>query len=79
MLIRLLDKLRIVRGVWLRDFEGDIYETWEIRGYDPFKPDCKHARVFPFMRVGRVTLNDDGTTGGRSSFITHWKYMSERS
>lgn len=69
MLIRLLDYLRIVRGVWLLDHDGDVTASYE--------------RVNPFgIRTARrfwhkVQLLDDGTCLW-VSYVKKWKYMRER-
>lgn len=71
-LVRLLDFFRIVRGIYLEDFEGEVYCTW-VRN-DPFN--TKMVRIYPFMRLGRVSLNPDGTVR-QPHYCKKWKYMHE--
>lgn len=74
-MVWLLNKLGLVKGIYLRDREGDVYKTW-IRK-NPFKDLEGNAHVYPFTRVGKVLLYKDGTTGGWSSYIKQWKYMDD--
>ena len=69
MLVRILHRLGIVRGVWLQDRWGKLYIT--IKRHDPFGDHWVH--VYPFLRIGRVVLNADGTCSSESStYIERW-------
>jgi hypothetical protein len=68
----LLTKLRIVKGVLLKDFDGEV--RYNIARRDPFDG-TMYASVYPFTGVGHVILNPDGTTGGNSIYIHNWKYL----
>lgn len=51
--------------IWLEDSWGELYLT--------IAHDDK-AFIYPFTRVGRLTLNSDHTTGGAGvSYIRYWK------
>jgi hypothetical protein len=68
MLVRILHKLGLVKGIWLEDCEGEIYTT--IKHKNPFGK--KWAYVYPFTKIGCVKLNEDGTCTGKSSYIKRW-------
>ena len=76
MIIRLLDRLGIVKGVYLEDCWGGVYETVANRKH-PFR-DAYTAHVYAFTGIGDVILNADGSTGGGSCYIRRWKWMRER-
>lgn len=71
MLIRLLNALGIIRGVWLLDFQGEEYLSIARQGHSG----GLWAYVYPFTRIGHVVLNDDKTCSGCSSYITKWGYL----
>jgi hypothetical protein len=66
--VTVLHKLGVWNGVVLTDYMGDEYYTYKRKG---FTTDI--AYTHPFARIGRVTLNDDGTTGGESIHIKSWR------
>lgn len=56
--------------VVLVDFEGQEYVVFRRKSHIPGKPDW--AYVYDYVCVGHVTLLQDGTTGGNSSYIHTW-------
>lgn len=75
-MIWLLDKLHIVRGVYLLDQWGEIRTTWIMN--DPFTPQgTLMAWIYPWTKVGRVCLLADGTVK-QPSYIKEWRWMSPR-
>lgn len=72
MIVRLLNYLGIVKGVYLRDRWGEVFITWERRN-----PWAFSAFKYPFMRIGQVTLEKDGKTGGEATHIKEWVYMDD--
>jgi len=71
-MIKLLHFLRIVKAVWLKDFQGKPYLTWKIK--NPFGG--YYAHVYPFMATGYVNLLKNGECSGESSYIKKWKDYS---
>jgi hypothetical protein len=59
--------------VWLRDFQNEVYLTKV--NYGPWG---KWAYVYPFLKIGNVSLNDDGTCGGKSSYVEKWKWARQK-
>ncbi len=51
---------------------GESYRTLERK-----TPFGKEAYVYWISSVGGVTLKEDGSTGGVSSYIKKWKYEKE--
>ena len=75
LLKKILHKLKIVKLVWLQDFDGQLYLTW-ITKTNPFddQPAC---HVHPFFSVGYVVLKPDGTCSGLNEtihYIEKWKW-----
>jgi len=70
IMIRILHKLGLVHGVFLEDFEGEIYKTWMIQS--PFGH--KYAYVYPFVKIGYVQLWGDGTCSS-TCYIERWRSM----
>jgi hypothetical protein len=71
VIIKILDALRIVRGVYLEScLDGQIFKTWERRHPITGRP-CAH--VYPFSKIGNVSLNSDGTIDGH--YCHRWAYM----
>lgn len=70
-MIKLLNFLGIVRGIYLEDDDHDVWATWETKS--PFVK--RGAYVYPLTRVRYVELLDDGTVGG-NIYVKRWKYMT---
>ena len=72
-MVRLLDFLGIVNGVFLLGSDGTVYPTWIKR--NPFG--IKTAHVYPFTKIGRVDLLADGEIdpSSPSSYIKKWMFM----
>lgn len=68
MLFKLLAIIRR-RIVWLQDYNGKAYRTWEIK-----TPFGFYAPVYPITNIGLVNLHPDGNTSGKSCYITKWVY-----
>ena len=71
MLLEIISFFTGRKIVYLEDFEGEVYKTIEER--NPFG--TRTAYIFPFVRVGCRTLNDDGTVS--NSYIKRWKYAKK--
>ena len=67
LFLKILAALHLVKLVWLKHYDDDV--SLGIKRKDGFNSYCY---VHPFVGVGYVKLNDDGTTEG-SSYIDEWK------
>lgn len=74
MLIRLLTWLGLVEGIILIDYMGDIYLSKTTKNY--FDENKKSAFVYPFAKIGHITLNPDGTVD--NSYIEQWRYLRKK-
>ena len=72
-MIRFLNWLGLVEGVYLQDCWGATYETFVSRR-SPFGVE---ANIYPFAGVGQVLLLPGGKTGGPSSYISEWRPMND--
>lgn len=70
-MVWILHKLGFVQGIRLIDCWGDDYRTFASKS----PTGRRFARVYPFTGVGGVTLHEDGTCSGRSSYIERWMPM----
>ena len=64
---KLLARLGVFELVWLSDFNGDT--RLRRKQHDGFGT----YACFMGLGIGRSTLNEDGTTGGESSYVKRWK------
>ena len=71
IIIRILHKLGVVKGIFLQDHTLEIYTT--IKKQNEFND--IYAHVYPFLKVGYVILNKDGTCSGPSIYIKKWLDM----
>jgi len=69
MLLRLLAWMGWLKLIWLQSYNGEIFLT--VKRKSPFGGHW--ANVYPIARIGRVTLNTDGTCEGVSCYIKHWR------
>lgn len=70
MIVEILNYFQIVRGIHLLDRNGEVHPSWERRN-----PWGANAYVYPILRMGCVTLNEDKTCSGEASYIKKWEYM----
>ena len=74
MLIRILNKLGLVTGIWLEDFQYEV--SYSILRTNPSGQ--KWAYKFPFIHISRWVLNDDGsidTEKSDHSYMRKWGYI----
>ena len=67
-MLRLLAKLRLIKLVWLNDFQGTKYLTVKRKSGL-----CDWCYVYPYTFVGHVILNGDGSCSGKSIYIETWE------
>lgn len=76
-MVWLLDKLHIVRGVYLLSSSGFILRSCITKYPFATKEDSITSWVYPFARVGYVILLPDGTVQ-QPHYLKQWRYMRER-
>ena len=71
-MIRLLHKLKIVKGVVLIDRNDRLYITRRRKDRSTKRYYCY---VLPFTKTGKTYLKDDHTVEGKFFYIKRWKYL----
>ena len=73
-MIRILNFLRICRGVYLLDYRGQISESIAIK--NPFGGGYL-CYVYPFSKVGCCIMLLGGEVGGDPIYIKKWTWMTK--
>ena len=70
MLVKLIAILLGRKELWLQDYKGDIYHTFEAA----WNPLGRWCRIYPLTRVGVVLFEDNGKVevDGTSCYIRQW-------
>ena len=73
-MVRLLDWLGLVEGVYLRDAWGVVYKSFVKPNIFKDKNPC--AWTYPFYKIGNVVLLPDGIIE-QPHYIKQWRWMKE--
>lgn len=73
MFLRILAYLHLVRLIMVVDFQGQVYYTvFRKHLRQPTEDIVGFCYVYPFTKIGYVTLYKDGSTGGKTLYIKTW-------
>ena len=84
-MVKLLDWLGLIRGVYLLDYNYNVYSTWvkpnrktkgEILFHFSLPYEHPVSWVYPLARVGHVVLLPDGTVE-QPHYMKRWRYKRE--